>query len=470
MNDSKFDINKYSLFFAEEGKKDLETALYALDDFFAPFEKNEYQTKHDEKSTKRFGKAKSSYNHSRKEVWETIQRMKRLDESVDMLAKITKELEEQAKTSAEVKEVLKEADRLKQEVRKERIKSNAKLKKCVKSLGKSSKGLKRFASSFNTKSEGSLFVDAFVEQISTMPSKINVGIKRDNIDEGFRRNNQEVESKSNDSTKVMEESSKRMDDLLYSITDKLSKVTSKDLKSDIRKETKAIRITKPKLIKISKQNLERLRKSEIIITDLEMISKELEEKNIIEFSEKISKLCASLQEKLKSTVEKMQDAKDETTVIQSNVDNAMREARSAAMAYNEAISENTQYDREAKTTFEKNRELEQKRQELLSQRQQLAASQGLKVTGQVVQGGEVRNTYEEIDNRESISSRTSEINRIQDEMGRNSAKLDESRKSSLNRTTSIPERYKNMKKKLEEMSKLKQASKKLKNYKGAMGF
>ena len=185
---------------------------------------------------------------------------------------------------------------------------------------------------------------------------------------------------------------------------------------------------------------------------------------------KIRKGLESLKQKIATAKKNIGTKKTETSVVQHNIDSAIDEARMATHTYKDVIDQSKSSDRLQSSTEIKNSDIEKQRQELLSERQKLAAQQGLKVTGQVVEGGEVRNTYSNIDNSERIGGLTSQIHSKEDEMSRNQVKMEEERKASLNRTISIPERFKDMKRKLEEKSKLKEASKQLKKYKGGLAI
>ena len=471
-------IENYSLFVKKTGKKDIFQALNEVEKYFKIFTIENYlqEKNRTETQKKKFKKNRSAFDVSFLHTRNSLGSLVSLDSKISYLNEIINSpLKSFSESNEDVEAIVKQARKIKDQLSKEKRKEEKAIKKNIKELSKAITGLMGYKVSFlndpkyDIKSEK--FVKEFTIKTKNVPSIMDLNSNINTLSNKMEEENKKKEKVFNAKSNSNEMEFKSLNDMLTEIDKGLSSaVLEKRTKSEIKEEVKNIRRTKPKLISISRANLEKLKQSEMLEIDLEKLSESFADKNISSTTAKIQKGLESLKQKIEIARKNIEIKKKETSDVQGNIDSAIKEASLATESYKKVIDKSKISDTLASSTERVNSEIEKQRQELLGERDRLVSQQGLHVTGQVIQGGEVRNTYSNIDNFEKIGGLSSQIYRKEDEMSRNQVKMEEERKASLNRTISIPDRFKDMKRKLEEKSKLKEASKQLKKYDGGLAL
>ena len=217
----------------------------------------------------------------------------------------------------------------------------------------------------------------------------------------------------------------------------------KELKSDVTTEMISIRrAVKPRNMSISKENLEKMRKSEKLVADVERLKSAFDttyfhtkgSKRGKRINEKIEKLKAFTSEVIKSQGKTQSNLSNE----QSKIDDKVGFAKDALETYHRAVNQSREIQ-DAEARAEKvNESIDSEIEKLKDKKEYLYETKKSYNEKEIKE--EIRDINDKIDDRKTAQVKNTEEAKIK------------SRKK-----VSLPEKYRNMKEKLKNQSNLRKA-------------
>ena len=272
------------------------------------------------------------------------------------------------------------------------------------------------------------------------------------ISDGYVKDVKEkIEARGEFEVNNIQEDSRKIREALNEISLSLSSVDDKNLENDIEKETPTIsRIVSPKLVSVSKANYEKITKSKLSVVDIEMVQTIVNENNLGLWNDRkrIEKLEQALKEQINIELKKQRKFESVT----NKAERIINFAKENTDGISRTVDDYIQNKKDISSRERKVDELEEKQMEITSEEEKLYASPQY-VEKEYVAGGDVRVKHTEID-------KSSDFSKLMQQQKEVSEKIDENKKEIEDRKNiriSLPEQYKNLKKKIKENSELKKA-------------
>ena len=272
------------------------------------------------------------------------------------------------------------------------------------------------------------------------------------ISDGYVKDVKEkIESRGEFNSDNIQKKSEKIIEKLNEISLSLTSIDDKNLKNDIKKETPTIsRIVSPKLVSVSKENYEKITKSKLAVVDIEMIQT-IVDKSTFGASinrKRIEKLKQELKEQINIELKKQRKLESVTNKAERIINFAKENTNGISRTVDDYI----QNKKDISSRERKIDELEEKQMKITSEEEKLYASPQY-LEEEYVAGGDVRVKHIEID-------KSSDFSKLMHQQEEVSEKIDENKKEIEDRKNiriSLPEQYKNLKKKIKENSELKKA-------------
>ena len=303
------------------------------------------------------------------------------------------------------------------------------------------------------------FARAIYDKVSTFshiprPNIESLKDKEKNIkiSDGYVKDVKEkIESRGEFNSDNIQKKSEKIIEKLNEISISLTSIDDKNLKNDIKKETPTIsRIVSPKLVSVSKENYEKITKSKLAVVDIEMIQTIVDKST---FGASINrKIIEKLKQELKEQINIELKKQSELESVTNKAERIINFAKENTDGISRTVDDYIQNKKDISSSKRKVDELEEKQIEITSEKEKLYASPQY-VEKEYVAGGDVRVKHTEID-------KSSDFNKLMHQQKEVSEKIDENKKEIEDRKNiriSLPEQYKNLKKKIKENSELKKA-------------
>lgn len=408
--------------------------------------------------TKRFKKVKTAFKIALKDAIECAKNIERIDDICSVLDDIIS-LRNNKNNTKESEQLISEAKALKTQLKSYRKKLE---KQAVKSIDKARKmdvKVRSYRNSVPSYEQLSSSEENFISEILREAKTVEKVTKVEKLEEKLEEKNESIEKSYEGRKEYNEKDVKDLEEKMRQVEERLFEVEDKEIKKEIRKETASIRrVIKPKTMSMSKENLEKMKKSEQLQEDIQMIQNVFS--TVVPFSpkgiignavrKKFDRIKQRMQEIWKIEEEKQRDLDQE----QMDIDKKVRFATEATNAYDTVIDQSLEKQNIQRDTAIKNDKIMGEIADLDVELGEYQEHQGETYEQSVeVIGGEPRTVTGQRDYSEQMKETREEIDAKKEEIKENKQEKERIEKKKVE----IPERYKDMKKKLQASSNLVQA-------------
>lgn len=290
------------------------------------------------------------------------------------------------------------------------------------------------------------------------------------IEDTIKTKEKNYESEQESSKKKIEE----LESIFTLIEIELGGLKDKEIKKGVETEKKAIRrVVKPNTLSITSQNLEKLKKSEELsasVTLVQAVLKNLSIPLLMKNGSRLNRKLDKLKEKISRTIETEKTRQEVLGNKQTALNDAVEFSTDAADSYLTTVVDKKRQENIDSTTSIKNYEPGQAKVDLGMELHGLESRHGQEYVAYTeVKGGDVYDRKQKYDFSKEMSEIEKRIDSKQQIIDRNNENRDKIKEKKI----TINEEYRDMKKKLEERSKLKMASltgRKYRKFKGELAL
>lgn len=392
----------------------------------------EYEKHHLKKDLKRA----TVFKHSLSSCVELLDEIKEIDKVRNQLSNISisKDMIKEDKNVAQLKKQMK---KIRVSLYSYRKKLSKQVLDDIKNMNKT-----RFVAKYDSEYDFIFAVMKEAENLTYIPDQHDKNIEKYKKEE-LEEKKKEIDKKYNWKEKNAEENINKIFEELHKISSSMIGLEDKKLKDDIETEMSSIRrAVKPKNMSISKENLEKMRKSEKLVVDVERLKSAFDttyfhtkgSKRGKRINEKIEKLKAFTFEVIKSQGKTQSNLSNE----QSKIDDKVGFAKDALETYHRAVDQSREIqDAEARA--------ERINERIDDEIDKLRDRKGIL--------DKYKSSYDEKERKEEIR----DINDKIDDKKTAQVKNTEEAKIKSRKKVSLPEKYRNMKEKLKNQSNLRKA-------------
>lgn len=444
MNSDKYDARNYD--FVEDDKKSLLDAMYVLKDIRTSYGYRAYEglnlfDKKDKKIYKKRQKRLTSWDHSLNACIDSLEQIKMVDEAREKLSNISIP-KDMIKEDKNVKEFSKQIRSIRSSLYSYRENLSKQVVEEIKNMDKSDR-----TASKNLPTKQEKFVSFTMDKLRSVKNisshQCNVRIHKNSVDRNNEREKQEIDKKYDTKENISERNINKIFDELEEISSSMRGLKDKELKSDVTTEMISIRrAVKPRNMSISKENLEKMRKSEKLVADVERLKSAFDttyfhtkgSKRGKRINEKIEKLKAFTSEVIKSQGKTQSNLSNE----QSKIDDKVGFAKDALETYHRAVDQSREIQDAEARARRINESIDDDIDKLRDRKDYL-------------------NKYKSVYNEKEIKEEIRDINDKIDDKKTAQVKNTEEAKIKSRKKVSLPEKYRNMKEKLKNQSNLRKA-------------
>lgn len=410
---------------------------------------------------KKFNKIKCAFNTALSNAIKNLEAIQNVDDLVSTLDQIIS-LSEKVEQNIEANKMINEAKKVTKELQSYRSKLSKEAVRCIKrteEMYRKVNGFNSYFEDFDKLSNSEAYFSQTVLKEMKNISKIDNQAKKDSLKDDIKKIEEKIEETYKDLEQIAEKELNELFNKISQVEEKTIGMEDKKLKTEVKAETKAIRrVMKPKTMSISKENLEKMKKSEQLSEDVELIQDRMSTiGGIGNFGLKSSivrKKVISIKNMMNKVLISENNKHSILNQEQLEIDRKTSFSDEAAFAYETIVEQSKNQQEASRNASIENNQLESKKIDMAYERGKLTESHGKDVeSGYEVIGGDVRTNKIKIDNSKEINAITENINELEKKQKQNKQEAEELKQEKI----SIPEKYKNMKKKLQEMSNMKKA-------------
>ena len=431
------------------------------------------------KELKKISKARSAFFNNISNVKKIIEEIKELDKVKEVLETITS-LNLQGGTKESI-DLVNQAKSLKLEIKSNIENLEKQASKCLQDLYKSYQSLRSYEHRMTSyeklstsESNFLYFALSAAKTISKIPIKPDPTSNLKNVKNEIAENKQKIENRYESEQERTKEEIKKLDEVLLLIEMQLGGLKDKEIKKDVETEKKAIkRVVKPNTLSITSENLEKLKKTEELSTSVVLIQsviKDLSISLLTKNGSRLNKKLDKIKQKIGLVIESEKTRQEVLKKKQEVLDDSVEFSTDAAKSYLTTIVDKKRQENIDSTTSIKNYEPGQAKVDLGMELHGLESRHGQEYVAYTeVKGGDVYDRKQKYDFSKEMSEIEKRIDSKQQIIDRNNENRDKIKEKKI----TINEEYRDMKKKLEERSKLKMASltgRKYRKFKGELAL